>query len=339
MPTSNIIQRVYATVPTKALLLSGELKRKLAIDNRWIKIRVGVLCALTPDSTSNLTAASLRLGLCTDYYGNDNLGPNSYYIGACFTGLAVPTSETILTYNAGGGNPYYTCNAAGQLYKRIGDTTVALTNFNPVVYLPTAYTGLYRRRCPIYIDITRTLGGSGACTLTAYAPTAAMAQNNDVPPALFMEGLDLKTTPAFHTVAMAVVSTIATTISEMLGPLNTLCITWQNGRFPLEISAMGASVHYGNDVYTDVSGGCDETFDTYSTGTDPVISGVLNAGTYWGGPIILSGSYGNTSPQVGYGGTSTGMPYDTFTSYGTGTISSGSTINAGNGWQGAAYVV
>ena len=390
--SASISQRVFASVPDKVMLLAGEYLRQFKVQNRWQRIRIGIECAFTPDALNHITDCGFFLGICT---GNQGIGSwfTPYFIGASFVGLSAAPATRTLTYTANSGNPYFGFTA-GHTFKKIETTLTAIAAIAATAG-PLAYTGWFKRRSCYYVDITKTLGGSGACTITTYGPTAANAGSTDMRPDHFMAGLDAFGPPVCNGVILAILSTTATTVGEEMGPLDTFNVLWTRTQFPLEISAMGAAIIYANETYAEV-GGTDETFDQYypyagtafTNGSTPVPSGVLSGGTGWSGPAILSGSYGNPSVQIGFAGTSSGFPDDTFEtysvgslysggsnggigwtqaiivagsyanpsaqvglagsssgfpddtfeSYGTGSIFSGLTLNAGTGWQGAAYI-
>lgn len=390
--SASISQRVFAFVPDKTMLFTGEYLRQFKITNQWQRIRIGIECAFTPDSTNSIADCGFFLGICS---GNQGLGSwfTPYFIGASLIGTSTPASTRTMTYTANTNNPYFAFTA-GNSFKKVETTITSIAALTATAG-PLSYTGWFKRRACYYVDITKTLGGSGACTITVYGPTAANTGATDMRPDDFMEGLDTFGAPIVNGITLTQLASTATTVSEALGPLDTFNLLWTRTSFPLEVSALGASVVYANETYTGV-GGADETFDQYyvysgtaiSNGSTPVPSGVLSGGTGWSGPIILGGSYSNPSvqiglagtsagmpdetfesydtgslysggsnggigwggaiiiggsysnpaPQYGLAGTSSGFPDDTFESYGTGTITSGVTINAGTGWQGAAYI-
>ncbi len=80
-----------------------------------------------------------------------------------------------------------------------------------------------------------------------------------------------------------------------------------------------------------------DSFDVYSVGS-AYTGTTVNAGTGWSINGVFAGTCANTAAQSGYAGTSSGMPYDTFDSYGTGTVISGLTVDGGLGWNGNAYI-
>ena len=339
--TASITQRVFAYVPDKTLLLTGEYLRQFAISNQWQRIRIGVLAAITPYSTNNITDCGFYLGICT---GMQGLGQwyTPYWMGASFIGAAAAGSARTVTYNQNTNDPYYSFSA-GATMKKIETTITSIAAMTATYGVP-AFTGWRKRRLPYYVDITKTLGGSGACTIATYGPATALAQTTDIRPDHFMSGLDQFGTPTVNGTALTQLSSTATTIGEFMGGFDTFSLMWTRTPYPLEISAMGAVIVYANEVYTG-AGGADETFEQYyvysgtalSNGSTPVPSGVLSGGTGWSGPIILGGSYSNPAVQIGLAGTSAGFPDETFESYGTGSLYSGGS-NGGIGWGGAIIV-
>ena len=338
--TTTIGQRVFASIPDNVLLIAGEYLRQFKNTNQWQRIRIGVLCAMTPDSTNNITDCGFFLGICT---GNVGMGSwfTPYFVGASLIGTSTAAATRTMTYNANTNDPYYSFSA-GHSFKKIETTLTAIASTTATVGFP-AFTGWRKRRAPFYVDITKTLGGSGAATVTVYG-LASGNVNQDYRPDHFMAGLDAFGTPICNGVTLTVLATTSTTVGEEMGPLDTFNLVWTRTQFPLEVSALGASVVFSNPAYTGV-GGADETFEQYypyagtaiTNGSTPVPSGVLSGGTGWSGPIILGGSYSNPSVQIGLAGTSAGFPDDTFESYGTGSLYSGGS-NGGIGWGGAIIV-
>lgn len=339
---ATVTTRAFAYVPDNTLKFSGEYTRQFKILNQWQRIRLGVLCAITPDGTSNITDCPIVFGVCTGSQGIGNWW-TPYFIGASLVGAYTTVSTRIATYNQNTNNPYYSFSA-GQSFKKSETTSTAIATLTTTYGTPS-FTGWFKRRVAYYIDITKSLGGSGAGTITVYGPALAAVQSFDARPDHFMAGLDAAGIPVVNGQTYVSLGSTAVNLSEALGPLDTFNLLYPRATFPLEISAMGASIIYANEAYYGI-GGADETFEQYyayagtsiSNGSTPVPSNVLSGGTGWGGPIVLGGSYSNPSVQLGLAGTSSGFPDDTFESYGTGSIFSGITINAGTGWQGAAYV-
>ena len=134
--------------------------------------------------------------------------------------------------------------------------------------------------------------------------------------------------------------------SEASGPLDTISIWNRLVAYPLEISAIGASILDQPTAGYTQQGGMVELFvptvgsaGTFSA-TPPVWNyGTLVSGTltpvYASSPIVAQGSCGNLTPHYYLSGTSCG-PADDFQSYGTGTVLSGITLNGGYGWASPA---
>jgi len=334
--TATVSTRAFAYVPDNTLKFSGEYLRQFRILNQWQRIRLGVLCAITPDGTSSITDVPLVLGICT---GNQGVGNwwTPYFVGASLIGPYVTISARTATWNQNTNNPYYSFTA-GQSFKKLETTLSAITTLSATNGVP-AFTGWFKRRAAYYIDIIKSLGGSGAGTVTVYGPNAAAVQSFDARPDHFLAGLDAAGIPVVNGQTYVSLGSTAVNLSEALGPLDTFNLLWTRQAFPLEISAMGASVVYANEVYYGI-GGADETFEQYyvysgtaiSNGSTPVPSDVLSGGTGWGGPIVLGGSYANPSVQIGLAGTSSGFPDDNFESYSVGSLYSGGS-NGGIGWS------
>lgn len=339
--TASVSQRVFAYVPDKTLVFQGEYLRQFAVTNQWQRIRVGVLCAFTPNGTSSITDCGFFLGVCA---GNQGIGSwmTSAFIGASIIGNAAGASTRTMSWNQNTNDPYYSFTA-GQSFKKYETNITTIASMTATYGLPS-FIGWRKRRAPYYVDITKTLGGSGACTLTIYGPAAANVQTTDIRPDHFMTGLDMFGAPVCNGITMTQLASTSTTVLEALGGLDTFNLLWTRSQFPMEISALGASIVYANEVYTG-QGGADETFEQYypyagtaiSNGSTPIPSGVLSGGTGWSGPIIFGGSYANASVQIGLAGTSAGFPDETFESYGTGSVYSGGSYG-GLGWGGPIII-
>jgi hypothetical protein len=386
--TATIVQRAFAYVPDNIMQLVGEYTRQFKVTNAWQRIRIGVLCAVTPDGTSNITDCPFILGVCSS--GLSFSASRSNFVGASLIGVAQGGAK-LLTHNASTTAPYYNATA-GQSFRKV-EQTVTQIAATTATFLVPAFTGWFKRRSAYYVDITKSLGGGGAATVTIYGPPQAGVMATDLRPDHFLQGLDSQGTPTINGQLFVALATTATNLGEELGPLDTFNLVWTRSAFPLEVSALGAAIIYPNETYSDgKAGGSDDTFESYAvsgtatpiptgslnlgsgwggaiylagsysnpqyqtgySGTSlgfpddafeqyitngPVYNGtVISGGTGWGGVAIMGGSYSNLGPQAGYAGTSSGFPDDTFESYSIGTITSGVTVNAGNGWQGVAYV-
>jgi hypothetical protein len=95
-----------------------------------------------------------------------------------------------------------------------------------------------------------------------------------------------------------------------------------------QIGLQGTSVRCPMDLLVQyiVTGG------TFTAGA------VLTAGTGWSTYGTVSGTAALAAPQIGLQGTSVRCPVDVIAQYEPGAVTSGVTINAGTGWDGAGVI-
>lgn len=338
-----IITRDFTSVYDNALVLGGaSYLRTLAYGNGWSRIRIGALVAVTPNGTSNIPDATFTVGLCSgqDYPGSANLPGNAF--GASVCGSYSIGATRLLTYTANSGFPYFS-PTTGTVYRRQGVTTLNSAGFGSIL-LPTAYTGTQKRRFPVIVDITRTIGGSGLATVIVYGATTVAQAQLDYRPDDLQSALDQVGTPTVRNTALTASATISTIpIGDEFGGLDTFELFWSSSTYPLEIYAVGAVVINPmigipatgsiTTTYVDMGGGADNVTQ-YTPGVQYTSSafgtGFSGAGTVYGY------SYGTTVIQLL--GTSGGVPMDNFEQYTTGTVISNVTLNAGTGWSGNAFI-
>lgn len=347
--TASIIQRRFVYIPDKILELGGAgwLRKLPVLKLPWSRIRLGLICAVTPNATSNIADCNFLLGLCAgqDYPGASYNTLN--FIGASLVGTQAVGATRLLTYTASTTGPYYAATAGYFLSKTEGNIASSSTAFGTPVSLSLAATGRYRRRTLLVLDITKTQGDSGALTMTLYGPSTALVQTTDYRPDDLIAAVDCLTTPTIRDQAMTQLHTAATVLySPMIGAVDTLEVFWGNTTFPLEISAVAAYVT-GPAYYSGSSllGTATEVFDEYGTtsGSIPEAS-FLTGGSGWLAPgsvaydttISNTANTSNLAPQIytQYVGT-TNTPDDPFEQYLAGTVNSGtSPINQGTWWGG-----
>lgn len=339
--TASIIERRFAYVPDKILRLGGSAwLRPFSLCSNWGRLRIGVLCAVSPNSASNISDVLFLLGMC---YGSSNPGSaysTDNFVGASMIGAATTGATRLLTYNAGSGNPYYSATA-GVAYRKQNTTLVTTSAaFASALQLPLAATGFYYRRAIVIIDITRPIGGTGALTINVYSANTATIQVSDFRPDHLFEALDEPGAPTARqgTFVNNLTST-AVTYSPVGGDVDTIELFWSSAAFPLEVSAIGATC-WSILPYSDAEAGvADDTFQAYALSSGSITT-ELSAGTGWTSTgSILSATSSNLAPQVysAYVGT-TSSPDETFQQYLTGTVNSGTTINLGTYWSGNGQI-
>lgn len=341
MPFSaSIISRDFISIFDNALVLGGaSYLRTLTCGAGWSRIRLGALVAVTPNSTSNIVDVPFIIGVCSgkSYPGSSNLPANAF--GVSFNGNYTTGAARTLTYNANSSYPYY-APTTGSIYRRVGTTQFTSAGMG-ALFLPLANTGIQKRRFPVILDITRSLGGSGLATVTIYGVAVAATAQLDFRPDDLQSALDQLGIPIVRNTTLSAGPTLSTiNISDDAGPLDTFEIFWGSETYPLEIYALGAVIinptqnTATNTVFTN-PGGVFDTLQQYTGNTQALDFGSFGT-DFSGAGTVLGSSYGTT--VMGLPGTSGGVPYETFEQYSLGSVTSNVTINAGTGWTGNAFI-
>ena len=244
--TASIIERLFAYVPDKILKLGGAAWLRAlggpALTTPWERIRIGVLCAVTPNGTSDINDTLFLLGLCSGQTNPGSAFATNSFLGASMIGTAVTGATRTLTYTAGAGNPYFTCTAGLGIRKSSAFASIpASAAFSSGLLLPiagfsnSAGVAFYARRALIVIDITKTTGGTGSPTFAVYySTTAATVQTIDMRPDHLFEALDQPGTPSVRGGTFTqVLNSTALTFSPLEGELDTFEIYWSSNTFPL----------------------------------------------------------------------------------------------------------
>jgi len=357
MPFSaSIVNRVFSCVPDKVIRLGGaSWLRPMGgptLPANWERIRFGVLCAVTPNGTSNISDALFLLGLTASTTAPGSAYSTDNFLGLSVIGSPVTASTRQLTYTAGSGNPYYSCTG-GVAFHKVNNTILTNSAASTAMLLPLAQTGVYFRRAIVIVDITRPTGGIGSTTIVVYCnTTAATAQTIDFRPDDLFDALDQPGQPTLRggSVINSVLSTTAVNYSPVGGDVDTFEIFWSSNTFPLEISAIGATVIRPLG-YTDV-GFASDTFESYavSAGSIAPVDSFLDSGSGWSTPgsVISTWSYNdgslanasNFAPQIygQYNGT-VNSPSDGFETYAAGSVYGNGTLDAGTYWASAIYIL
>src|SRR5512139_3944747 len=139
--TASIIERRFIYIPDKILCLGGAawLRQLPVLTLPWSRIRIGLICAVSPNGVSNIPDTSFTLGICSgqEYPGSSYNTLN--YIGASLIGTQAVAATRLLTYTAAG--PYYACTAGYFFAKTEGVINSTSTTFTTAVNLALAATG------------------------------------------------------------------------------------------------------------------------------------------------------------------------------------------------------
>lgn len=147
-----IIQKSFSTyepINDKALQLANEIyQRSLAIGTNWTRLRLGLMYAITPDGTANLSGVKFALGLVA--FGGGTFGQQTvgHYLGAIFS-TDGNVDGGALTYQAGGGNPYFSSTGI-RLFLQVGSAVNYRAN-RGTIYHP-ATSGTVARRGVIFFE-------------------------------------------------------------------------------------------------------------------------------------------------------------------------------------------
>lgn len=221
-------------------LANEEYLGKLAIGNDWTTLRIGVMCAMTPDGTNDIPGCSFQIGVCS----SDAVFPNTAgvkdtvtknYVGMDLFADRDTGAAFTAKYNAGSGNPYFNDSILGsqQVARRKVNTTGTFAGDPgaPGRFLYTN-TGALQRRTPIYVDITK---GGFSYSVTAWNP---FFKNLDYGIAQFIAGFDTRTPTMNGEYFYG--GTAAISCSESFGALDTVSVFWNQPSFPMEIYVIAA---------------------------------------------------------------------------------------------------
>lgn len=364
--TASIVQRNFVYIPDTVLQLAGaSWIRQLPISTMpWSRIRIGVLCAVTPNVVAlagqTITDSLFLLGVCSGAVLPGSNYNTLTFVGASLNGLPTVSASRTLTFAANSGNAIYNGQVGAAFCKQEGVINSQGANFGTALVLPVVGTqagGLilarYPRRTIIVVDITKQQGESGSCTVTTFQPTAVSTV--DYRPDDLQAALDLNiATPTIRGQAFTQMNSVTIQYSPLVGDADTLEVHWGNTTFPLEISAIGATIilpTFYSSTFAPTGlriGTANESFEEYATQAGSINeSTFLSGGSGWtsNGSVvydtsIFAGNSANSSNFAAqaysqYVGT-TNMPDETFEQYGTGTVIPGTTINLGTYWPSAA---
>lgn len=157
-------------------LFNEEWGRTLAIGDDWTRLRIGLLCSVEPNGASNIPTARLSVGMSSA--ANMHLGSAAagLWYGFNVGGGSASLSGATWVYGAGGGNPYYHCDA----FTRIRSLAGALSGtFNAGAASVPTTGGLVVRRWPVFVELekvgTTMVVGAAMINLSEGDPTIRAA--------------------------------------------------------------------------------------------------------------------------------------------------------------------
>lgn len=202
--------------------------RLLDIGSTWNDIKIAALVAIDPDGVSNITSASLVLGVCSG-----KTAPFGAASTTNFIGLRIGAPST-LTYQAGSGNPYWNNSGSGQVHtvRKVATTLTSAAHANISRGLPTS-TGAVKRRWPVMVRIVK---GSPNYTVYAWVPQGAPSDPSiDFSYTDFVEALEDPTLVNDINVNGIVLeaSNAALACDESAGGFDAVNLYWNKLAFPL----------------------------------------------------------------------------------------------------------
>jgi hypothetical protein len=239
---ATIGSRTFNLIGDKYLSLANEeYLRQLSIGSNWNKLRLGAMVALAPNGTSNLVGCSLMLGLCSAATPFANTTGYAAASTGNFLGIDVVTDNGggtgpgTFTYNAGTGNPFFSCVFSGARRRVATTSTFAVTNsYSPAI---AQTNGSLQRRSVLLLEITK---GSPNYSLKIFTNNAAQAEM-DFTTAHFLDGLEQSGTPIINGQTMVQNSGLVTiACSESTGVFDTVNLFWNKSAFPIEVYALAA---------------------------------------------------------------------------------------------------
>jgi hypothetical protein len=215
---SSFVTRTFVSGNDIALQTGGEeWVRPLFMGNVWTKIRIGVLVAINPISTTNLNSGyGFTIGVCSGVSAPFGAASTLNFVGVRFgdSGFGL--------YNANSGNPIFGFNGMSHLATKVGVTltTGAITGSGFNYNFPVQGVGVQRRGL-FYIDIAKGSPSYTVDTWHVWATATGGAHDYTVPELL----LGMPQIGAITTAGFSLNQTSNTiTASELAGPFDTVDI-------------------------------------------------------------------------------------------------------------------
>lgn len=173
-----VYARNFATGTQQYLSLSAaDYMRTLSIGSNWNRLRIGILCAITPpgETTWNITGNNLALGMCAGYGSSLTTQAPAHVFGAALPNVPANISvQSVINYAAGsGGNTYYT--SGGQVFFKyekgvIGTSVTGSFTWN----IPSCAQSGIARRGILILEMVKSALIAGNMTFALYGDTAAL---------------------------------------------------------------------------------------------------------------------------------------------------------------------
>ena len=241
-----IYARNFATGNQQYLSLGpNDYTRTLSIGSGWLRIRIGILCALSTVSENAwpIRHCSLTLGVCNGSSSTGSVQAPNHAFSTGFPSLPNTASPSSWTYNAGSaGNSYFSLSnlficskwAAGvQTTSAVGSMTVALPS-------NTTLGGAIARRGICILDINKSAAVTGNIT-QGFMASAAGHMSTDLTSSDLYAALE---SPSGATIQGTAMNTLALgnslTFNETInGVLDTVFVYWSHATVPLQLYEIG----------------------------------------------------------------------------------------------------
>lgn len=239
-----IVQVLFADGPDKALRLGNEeWGRELEWGVNWTRMRIGLLCNVTPDAANNLATRSFRIGISTA--PTDHVGSNAAtaWYGALLDNGITNIGGGTWYYNAGGTNPYYTPHGTDSLKVIAGVQSWQFTATNPTIPSNTGDP----RRWPVFLEFSKA-GGLLKLAMNTLSPAVAAANNRDFSVASLVNSMnDSRVTSSNVLPIDGVDAGPSLQLNYAFDPLdgdpNSIQIGWNNDAYPIYVYAVAVGLY------------------------------------------------------------------------------------------------
>jgi hypothetical protein len=233
---SDIIERLFVDVPDKALTLANEeYVRTLAIGNDFVRLRIGIHCALDGPA-ENITGARLLMGLCAGKTKPFGVLDTTHWLGMSHGGASAPGTGTF-THALASGHSYYQ-SPGDAIIKRIGNTNTYNSVVNVATHRHPRVGATEKHRGIWMVEIIK---GSTSFTVRHWYSNSNTTVRTL---ARFLEALENPASTV--SIVLGDGTTFGPSASIMAvnegadGALDTVSVFWNKSAIPLEIYAIAA---------------------------------------------------------------------------------------------------
>jgi hypothetical protein len=212
---------VETIVGSKSLRLGNEeFLRQLSFGTDWQSIRIGLRWGAVMSSTiaSSQFVVGVNAGTAEGYRSTNTVE---------FIGAQMSHATVAWTYNAGGGNPYFSTAYARRIKRIAGVSTISDFNYG------AAYGPILPNRSLFFVDIMKNFSANNVGTLTSYPGSAVQAQT-DLSLDLFYRFLEVDQLPYSGSWAIDG-ATVQSIPYNGLYPFDSVSVSWNDNAQPIEI--------------------------------------------------------------------------------------------------------